>query len=248
MPRPFAKHYDLVYADKDYDKDIADFAQLVGADRLRNMRVLEVGAGTGNQSLRLAGMVRELVAVEIDPDFFELLAGKVSSSDMLGIRLERRPIGDLPLEPFDAAAAFFHVLNYVGPADMPAFLSALAERLKTDAPLVADLWNGAAALADPPMSEVREKRPGSARVLQRIVPKLDHQTRRLTLAYEIDIQDGDSQTRFHETLELYLWLREEIAALLADAGFRKIAFYDYARFPMPATDRSWRVWLHAARG
>lgn len=120
MPRPFAKHYDLVYADKDYDKDIADFAQLVGADRLRNMRVLEVGAGTGNQSLRLAGMVRELVAVEIDPDFFELLAGKVSSSDMLGIRLERRPIGDLPLEPFDAAAAFFHVLNYVGPADMPA--------------------------------------------------------------------------------------------------------------------------------
>lgn len=248
MPRPFAKHYDLVYADKDYDKDIADFAQLVGADRLRNMRVLEVGAGTGNQSLRLAGMVRELVAVEIDPDFFELLAGKVSSSDVRAIQLEWRPIGDLPLEPFDAAAAFFHVLNYVEPAEMPTFLSALAERLKPGAPLVADLWNGAAALADPPRLEIREKRPGSARVLQRIVPKLDRQARRLSLAYEIDIDEGDLRTHFHETLDLYLWLREEIAALLAEAGFHKIAFYDYARFPMPATNQSWRVWLHAARG
>ncbi len=248
MVRPFAKHYDLVYADKDYGKDIADFAALAGADRLRNMRVLEIGAGTGNQSLRLAGIVRNLVAVEIDPDFYELLTAKIGDSDLPGIGLERRPISDLPPEPFDAAVAFFHVLNYVDPAGMPAFLSALAARLKPGAPLVADLWNGAAALGDPPKAEPREKRPGSARVLQRIAPRLDPQTRRLTLDYEIDIDEGDSRHHFHETLELYLWLQEEIAALLAQAGFHKIAFYDYASFPMPATDRSWRIWLHAARG
>jgi SAM-dependent methyltransferase len=248
VPRAFAKHYDLIYADKDYDKDIADFTRLVGTDRMRDMRVLEVGAGTGSQSLRLTDIVRELVAVEIDPDFFELLTTKVSSSDVPRIRVERRPVGDLPPEPFDAAVAFFHVLNYVDRAEMPVFLSALAARLKTGAPFVADLWNGAAALADPPRPEVREKRAGSARVVQRIAPTLDQKARRLTLAYEIDIDNGDSQAHFHETLELYLWLQEEIADLLAQTGFHKIAFYDYARFPMPATDRSWRIWLHAVRG
>jgi SAM-dependent methyltransferase len=248
MVRPFAKHYDLVYADKNYGKDIADFAEIAGADRLRNMRVLEIGAGTGNQSLRLAHIVRDLVAVEIDQDFYELLAAKVSASELPGIRPERRPIGELPPEPFDAAVAFFHVLNYVDPADMPAFLSALAARMKPGAPLVADLWNGVAALGDPPKPEMREKQPGSARVLQRIAPRLDPRTRRLTLDYEIDIDEGGSRAHFRETLELYLWLQEEIAVLLAQAGFHKIAFYDYARFPMPATDRSWRVWLHAARG
>ena len=42
--------------------------------------------------------------------------------------------------------------------------------------------------------------------------------------------------------------REEIAALLPQVGFHKITSYDYARFPMPVTERSWRVWLHVARG
>lgn len=247
MPRPFAAHYDLIYADKDYGRDIAAFAALAGAENLPAMRVLEIGAGTGNQSLRLAESVRELVAVEIDPDFFDVLAAKVAARGPANLTLERDPVERLGPEQFDAAAAFFHVLNYVEPGRMPGFLAALAARLKAGAPLIADLWNGIAALDDPPRAERREKRAGEARVIQEIVPALDRDTRRVTLDYAIEIDDRGRKVRFHETLRLYLWLQEEIASLLAAAGFHKITFHDYARFPMPATKQSWRIWLHATR-
>lgn len=247
MPRPFAEHYDLMYADKDYGKDVADFARMAAVADMAEIRLLELGAGTGNQSLLLARMVKELVAIEIDPDFFAILSRKIGAAGLGNVRLEHRPVQNLPPERFDAAAAFFHVLNYVDPTDMPHLLTALAERLRRGAPLIADLWNGAAALADPPRAETREKRPGAAHVVQRISPRLEAPTRRLTLAYDIDVERDGGQARFSETLELYLWLQDEIAALLAAAGFHKIAFYDYARFPMPATDRSWRIWLHATR-
>jgi SAM-dependent methyltransferase len=243
--RPFAEHYDLVYADKDYDKDIADFSRLVG--NLPMERVLEIGAGTGNQSLRLARLVGELVAVEIDPDFSEMLAAKLAGAGVENVHLEKRPLAELPPAHFDAAAAFFHVLNYIDPAAMPEFATALAGRLKVGAAFVADLWNGAAALNDPPRSELRKKNRGDTVVLQGIVPALHAESRRLALDYDVKIDDGGSAIQFHERITLYLWLQEELANLLRGAGFCNITFYDYARFPMQATNESWRIWLHATR-
>lgn len=247
MVRPFVEHYDLVYADKDYDKDIADFSRMMGNAYMRDLRVVEIGAGTGNQSLRLARLVRELVAVEIDPDFSEMLVAKLARAGTTNVQPETRPLAALPATHFDAAAAFFHVLNYVDPGAMPGFLTALAERLNAGAPFVADLWNGAAALSDPPRHELREKRRGDTLVLQRIVPTLDSESRRLTLDYDVEIKDDTSAGHFQETIVLYLWLRDELVNLLQHAGFRNIVFYDYVRFPMRATNESWRIWLHATR-
>lgn len=245
MPRPFVQHYDAIYADKDYGSDIEVLEAYAGA--LGGRSLLEIGAGTGNHSLRLSPLVASLVCLEIDPDFSEVLAAKLAAAALPNVTRHACRLQDLAARGFDAAVAFFHVLNYIGPEEMEGFLAALAARLKPGAPFVADLWNGAAALQDPPREDSREKRSAAGRVVQRIRPEFDRDRRMVTLNYDISLETASGAQAFRERLELHLWLREELGVLLRHAGFADVSFFDYRSWREPATDRSWRLWLRARR-
>jgi predicted O-methyltransferase YrrM len=245
MPRPFVEHYDAIYVDKDYGADIAAFEAL--ANSIAGKRVLEIGAGTGNHTVLLAPRVRELACLEIDADFSAVLAAKLESARLPNVTRYACPLEELPSYGFDAAAAFFHVLNYIAPEAMETFLASLAARLNSGAPFVADLWNGAAALRDPPREERREKRAGATRVLQHIRPRLDGARRMVTLDYAISLDGPDGAKSFAEQLQLHLWLQEELAQLLRKTGFSDVGFFDYRRPATPASDQSWRLWLRARR-
>src|SRR5262249_54272525 len=91
MPRPFARHYDAIYADKDYGRDLAALEALLEGRALRNGRLLELGAGTGNHTLRLAPRVGELASVEIDRDFAEVLSTKVAAAGARNVRVYSCP-------------------------------------------------------------------------------------------------------------------------------------------------------------
>jgi predicted O-methyltransferase YrrM len=247
MPRPFAEHYDLIYCDKDYASDAALVAGFWNRPDMDRMRMLEIGAGTGNHSMLLAPRVRELVSVEIDADLASVARRKLAESGLGNIRLVEQPLAALPPEPFDHACALFHVLNYVFPAAMPEFLGALAARMKPGSRFVADLWNGEAALADPPRRESRTKSCGTAQIRQHILPELDAAERRVTLNYDIEISGPKLSARFQERLALHLWTLPVLQDHFTRAGFGDIAFYDYVRFPARASKQSWRVWMMAEK-
>ena len=248
MPRPFAQHYDAIYADKNYDRDIQVFEELAHAPWLADKRVLEIGAGTGNHTLRLSTKVGHLVSVETDADFAKVLSHKLSRGAPQNIAFFEGPVENLFEMGFDAAVAFFHVLNYINKEQSASFLNGLAYRLKPGACFIADLWNGAAALIDPPREEIREKEFGDKHVIQRIRPSLDVARRTVTLNYQIDIERGGlTEQSFSEQIALYLWERDELAIALTRAGFSNIMFWDYRQFPAPATPESWRLWLRAIR-
>ena len=232
MPRPFARHYDAIYADKDYGADVAAFESLAGAGAGR--KLLEIGAGTGNHTLRLAARAGRLVSIEVDADFGEILERKVAGAATVFLG----PLQRLEESDFDAAAAFFHVLNYIRGDELPSFLDALAARLKPGAPFVTDLWNAAAVATDPPRAVIRRK----PRVVQEIFPVVDG--RRVTLRYKVTV-DGEA---FEEQLVLHMWPMEELEAMLKKAGFRDVVFRDYRDCGAAATQGSWKLWLRAVRG
>jgi SAM-dependent methyltransferase len=245
MPRPFVQFYDSIYADKAYDSDITVFESFAGP--LAGKRLLEVGAGTGNHSVRLAPKVAELACLEIDPDFSEVLAAKLATMALPNVTRHACRLQELSASGFDAAAAFFHVLNYIGAGEMDAFLEALAARLNPGAPFVTDLWNGAAALCDPPREERREKRSGTVRVMQHIKPELDRDRRMVALNYDISLDQAGAAQSFQERLVLFLWLQDELAALLENAGFEDVRYFDYRSPHLRADAQSWRLWLCANR-
>jgi SAM-dependent methyltransferase len=247
MARPFVAHYDLLYADKDYDKDIRDFLALTGLSTPIETPLLEIGAGTGNQTIRLARLAAQLACVEIDPDFAEILRAKVTPASHPHVRVVDAPIAALHGGNFAAAVAFFHVLNYIGRDAMPGFLADLAACLAPGADFVADIWHGEAALADPPRHEVRQKRNQDRDIRFEVSPRTDAAAREVVLDYAITIADDHAPVVIAERLELFLWPKAELTDLLTAAGFTDIAFFDYRNYPAPAAPESWRIWLHCRR-
>jgi SAM-dependent methyltransferase len=228
MPRPFAEHYDLIYCDKDYAADAAIICRFWDRPGMDQIRMLEVGAGTGNHTMLLAPKVKELVSVEIDLDLVEIARCKIAESGLANVRLVQEPLATLPPEPFDHACALFHVLNYIFPEVMPDFARDLAARMKPGSRFVADLWNGDAALADPPRAEIRNKSLGKMRIRQDIRPELYPAERQVVLNYTIGISGPEISEQFLERLELHLWALPVLEDLFKRAGFGRITFYELA--------------------
>ena len=245
--RPFARYYDAIYADKDYDSDIGVLSTLCGNGDFSPSRVLEIGAGTASHTIRLASRVKELVSVEIDLDFAVLARQKLAAATLANVQFSSCPLDQLTDEGFDGAAAFFHVLNYIPPNDRLPFLRALSARLVPGAWFVTDMWNGDAVLRDPPRCETRNKTAGTTTIQQKITPALDAAARAVTLGYEIDVRQGGNIESFAEELKLYIWPLSDIKEMLVEAGFRDVQFWDWRRFPEPAARDSWRVWMRAIR-
>lgn len=245
--RPFARHYDAIYADKDYDSDIAVLSTLCDGKDLSASRMLEIGAGTASHTVRLASRVKELVSVEIDLDFAALARRKVEAAAHANVALSSSPLEQLADGEFDGAAAFFHVLNYIAPRDRLPFLKALSARLAPGAWFVTDMWNGDAVMRDPPRCETRNKTFGSMTIQQKITPTVDVAAREVTLGYAIDVHQGGTMERFAEELKLYIWALGDLKEMLVEAGFSDVQFWDWRRFPEPAAPDSWRVWMRAIR-
>jgi len=247
MVRPFARHYDAIYADKDYNHDIDVLSTLCGSANLFRSRVLEIGAGTASHTIRLAPLVRELVSVEIDLDFAMLARQKLAANAPANVQFSSSPLDQMASGRFDGAAAFFHVLNYIPTDNRLSFLKSLSARLLPGAWFVTDMWNGDAVLRDPPRSEIRSKTIGTTNIRQKITPALDADARTVTLDYEIDVRQGGHTESFAEELKLYIWPMSDIEKLLVKAGFRDVQFWDWRTFPAPATGDSWRIWMRAIR-
>jgi SAM-dependent methyltransferase len=246
MVRPFARHYDSIYSDKDYQADIAVLTTMCGDD-LAARQVVEIGAGTGNHTVRLARLVQKLVSIEIDPDFAEMAHLKIRDSASTNVDLQAVPIQNLPYFDFDGAAAFFNVLNYITPESRQSFIEALAARLKPGSWFLTDLWNGELVLRDPPRPETREKKHGTTNVRQEITPMLDAEAGTVRLSYNIEVAQEGSIERFADELTMHVWRLSELEHMLEEAGFTNIEFRDRRRFAEGANDSSWHVWMRATK-
>lgn len=245
MVRPFARHYDSIYGDKDYEADMRVLRTLVGSSPSGYSKILEVGAGTGNHTLRLAKLAEKLVSLEIDQDFLQAAEAKMVSHS--NVTLLPTPVENLVEADFEGVAAFFNVLNYVPHGQLEGFVAAIGRRLPSQGWFVGDLWNGDAVIADPPKPETRVKEGLAILVRQKIDPVLDPMAREVTLNYDILIEGRDFNDHFRESLLMYLPGLRRLAKVFRSAGFNEPVFYERRQFPRPASPASWQVWLHATK-
>lgn len=243
--RPFARHYDAVYSNKDYDSDIAVLTTLCGSANSSKEMLLEIGAGTGSHTVRLAPLFGKVTAIEIDREFAEV--ARLKTSKCLNVQLTTTPVEDIDESEFNGVAAFFNVLNYISPTQMRPFLAATSARLRVGGWFLTDLWNGKAVLADPPRPETRLKQVGTTVVSQSITPTLDANANTVTLDYGVTITEGELKETFSESLKMHVWKLDELVDMLAEVGLSQVQFWDRRLFPAPASDDSWQVWMRAIK-
>jgi SAM-dependent methyltransferase len=116
--------YDVLYADKEYDREVAWVLDRFEERGNGGDRALVVGCGTGEHARRLVDRGFDVTGV----DRYEAMVERARTKSDAEFRVGRLP--DLNVEGvYDLVWAPFTVANHLPPADFGASLRAMAERV-----------------------------------------------------------------------------------------------------------------------
>ena len=164
----YARYYDLLYKDKDYEAEADYIERLIKGFRPETKSVLELGSGTGIHALHLAKRGYEVTGIEISADMIKVAKQKVNNSSMLEHPNPLFLHGDIRTarlsKTYDAVIALFHVMSYqTTNMDVLAAFTTAREHLRPGGVFLFDIWYGPAVLTERP--SVRIKRMADERTV-----------------------------------------------------------------------------------
>ncbi len=241
----FYRFYDALFAGKDYAGEIARVLAIAGIGR--PVRVLEIGAGTGNHTRVLAEAGHHVTAVDIDPRMVEIARAKLAG---LPVEVARRieyvlgRVEELEARDFELGLALFNVVNYLErlPA-LEGFLGAVAVRLRPGAAFLFDAWNGVAALLDPPKDKQTVAETPTHRVRAMLTSRTDPLALRSLLYYELEAEERATGRIERGTYELAqtFWPPKVISDAAEAAGLQLCGVYALDDVTRPAIPRDWKI-------
>lgn len=131
-----ARYYDLIYAWKDYEKDVERLEELLGANKTSSgNRLLDVGCGTGNH-LTLLRDRYDCVGIDTSDEMLEVAREKLPGTKLLNADMMEFDLG----ERFDVVICMFSTLGYA---------TTLGELGKVAANIERHLVDGGVAVVEP---------------------------------------------------------------------------------------------------
>ncbi len=221
----YARFYDLLYRDKDYDAEARYVGDLVEKHAPGARSMLEIGCGTGAHAATFASLGYEVTGVDISNGMLSAANSRKSSlpvdqssklsfaaGDARTIRLGRR---------FDIVVSLFHVMSYqTSNDDLVAALRTVREHLEPAGVFVFDCWYGPAVLTDRPSVTLKRLSDDSTDVTRVADPEIHADQNVVDVNYTVTVADrltGNAET-LHETHSMRYLFTPEIAHMLAGAG------------------------------
>ncbi len=244
----YSRYYDLIYKDKDYQKESRYVHDLLVKHHVTGCNILELGAGTGRHAQELTILGHSVIGVDISQE----MLSKAQSS-CAGNPLTSFKAGDVRTirlnQQFGAVISLFHVFSYqTTNDDIAAFLRTAASHLKSGGLLLFDFWYGPAVLTMKP--EVRITRATDAGTsLTRIAePKLHPNRNTVDVYFDVFVRETDSDL-IHEIKECHsmrFFFLPELQLFLEAAGFSILNTQEWLTGQKPGVD-TWGVVLVAKR-
>lgn len=123
-------HYDLFYADKDYEGEARYLRKF-----LKGSSVLDLGCGSGRHGRFLQQFGFEVTGIERDAVLIDRCPFEVLQGDITGFNLDKR---------FDNIVSLFHVVNYLCTEDIPKLFDKVREHLIPGGTFLFEVWYGPA--------------------------------------------------------------------------------------------------------
>ena len=249
----FARYYDEIYADKDYQGEIdlvLEGAKLY-AKGLKIDRILDVGCGTGGHTFEFARRGYDVVGVDLSPAMINVAEIKRRLQPERRLRFYCCDIKALDEHNFDLAASLFNVVNHIESlGELLAFFKAVNERLCPDGLYFFDCWNGLAALLDPPKNSELVTRRSDGRVMKKTsVAKTNFLKQEANIACSVTFYEPVSKEveQIDFNLRHTLWPPKVLSESLYLSGFDVIAISRLGDLNIPATHEDWKIMFVARR-
>jgi SAM-dependent methyltransferase len=242
----YARYYDLLYRDKNYEAESAYIAGLLNEYAPDARTILDIGCGTGAHARDLArkgfsvhgvdiseGMLAR--ANEIKATLDAELGGKLafSHADARSVDLGRT---------FDAVVSLFHVMSYqTSNRDLLSAFASARRHLEPGGVFVFDCWYGPAVLTDRPKTVTKTFSDNGLKLERLSEPTMDADRNTVEVRYTLNVTGAarDNETIRESHLMRYLFT-PEVEMMLAANALNLVSSREWMTDKTPGFD-SWNV-------
>ena len=248
----YADHYDIFYADKDYEAEcdmLEEVFRRYGKGEIRS--ILDLGCGTGNHVFPLAKRGYEVTGVDRSSDMLAKALSKIAHFKSQSQSLPEFLQGDLRTldldREFDAVLMMFAVLGYqLTNEDVLAALKTVRRHLKPGGLFVCDIWYGPAVLAIRPGDKIKMIQTEGRKVIRLASGSLDIQKHLANVNYHVlDLQGRNVLSESEETHQVRYFFPQELALFLNHAGLEMLRLSAFPSLAEDANEQSWNALLVA---
>lgn len=235
--KDYAEYYDLIYKDKDYEKEVDFLEEIFGENKPK--KILEVGCGTGSYTKILLERGYEVTAVDISENMLKIASEKCACKFIKG-DIRSVSIND----KFDACIAMFAVMGYITKnSDIIKALNNIRRYLKPTGVFVFDAWNGLAVMRLLPEQRIKELENDEIKIVRVAVPNLKAFDHICEVNYKLLIRNKAESTvnEINEKHVVRFYFPQEIKYYLEDAGFEVLKICPFLHLNDKVDENVWNI-------
>ena len=243
MSRPevfqaYSRYYDLLYCDKNYEKETIYVDSLLRKYEVPGRDLLEVGSGTGRHARRLSQLDYQIVGLEKSPQMVNATQQTAAFQCVVGDACTAR-LG----RTFSAVLALFHVVSYqVSNASLRALFERSAEHLEVGGLFIFDFWYSPAVYTAQPEPRLKTVSDAKVRLNRLAEPRIYPNENRVDVHYTIFVEDLENGgvERFQEVHPMRHFSLMEMELMADVCGFEKLGAEEFLTGKPPGLE-TWGV-------
>jgi SAM-dependent methyltransferase len=203
----YARYYDLLYQDKDYNGEAQFVDRLIQTHAPDTKTILELGCGTGKHAMLLATAGYHVHGLDLSAEMLEYanrqcdlvypeIAARLqfSQGDLRRVRLDGVAAQNENRQ-FDVVISLFHVISYQATnRDLLAAFETAKIHLKPGGIFIFDVWYGPAVCSDPPTVRIKRLVDRSIQVTRIAEPIVYPNENLVDVNYHVFIKDLSTNT------------------------------------------------------
>lgn len=233
----YSEYYDLLYHDKDYDKEANYIVETIKKHNSKAQSIIEFGSGTGKHGVSIQNAGFEVAGVELSIDMAEIARRK-------GLNCVQGNIIDCKLDrKYDVAISLFHVISYL--TDNISLVRALENvhnHLKDDGLFIFDAWYSPAVNYFKPEPRIKRISNKEIEVVRFAEPEILVNDNVVNVHYKVLIKNlvNNAWNDFDEVHPMRHFTIPEIGLLAKLSGFEFIAAEEFLTADLPS-EKTWGV-------
>jgi len=243
----YARYYDLLYRDKDYESESRYVDEIIQKHCPGASTLMELGCGTGGHAIHLAKRGYRIYGIDQSRSMLDQAIRRIHSLPPTAGTLLQFSQGDIRQvrlkERFDAVIALFHVISYMAATkDLKAVLTTACHHLKEGGILLFDAWYGPAVLTDRPTVRIKRMKDDHTEVWRIAEPQLYINDNFVDVHYEIFVRDRQTNRIevLQETHRMRYIFKPEIEQLFSGCGLQLLDCFEWMTGRSPGHD-TWGV-------
>ncbi len=243
----YARSYDLLNRDKDYEAETKHADALLRGQGDRPRTLLDIGCGTGRYALEFAKLGYTVLGIDLSNEMVEranLLRDSQSADVAARMAFMQGDAARFDAgRRFDAAVALFHVVNYQAtePVLRDTFDN-VSQHLSAGGLFLFDSWHGPAVLHLKPENRTRQVEDEHFRVVRHATPTLIETQQVVDVRFDFEVTDQSRGhvARFTEMHKMRYLFQEEVSGLLEASGLELLRAQEWITGDRPGKT-SWSV-------